>query len=94
MNRAITDTNIILNLAISPSLWLLSNNMVILKKPVAGYNNRLKIACISMKFGYNPINYYGIHKEPIKPLDDHNSNLTIIFGGSLLAAYIDSEYVL
>ena len=64
MNRAITDTNIILNLAISPSLWLLSNNMIILKKPVPGYNNRLKIANAFMKFGYNPIN-----RDPPKTLN-------------------------
>ena len=44
MNRAITQTNIILNLAISPNLWLLSNNLIILKDPIAGYNNSLKTA--------------------------------------------------
>ena len=56
MNRSIISTNIILNMAISPSLWLLSNNQIILKNPVPGYNNTIKIANKSMDFGYNNIN--------------------------------------
>ena len=52
MNRGITHTDI-LNLAISPSLWLLSDNLILLKKPIVGYNNRLKIASKNMKFEFN-----------------------------------------
>ena len=56
MSRAIIDTNILLNIAVSPSLWLLSNNLILLKNPIPGYNNRLKIANTSMSFAYNSIN--------------------------------------
>ena len=41
INRAISDTNVVLSLAISPSLWLLPSSLIILKNPVYGYNNRL-----------------------------------------------------
>ena len=34
MRRAISDCNITLNLAISPSTWLLGSNMVILKESI------------------------------------------------------------
>ena len=53
MNRTITDTNIILNLAISPSLWLMSNNLIIIKNPIKGFNNKLQVATINMNFGIN-----------------------------------------
>ena len=53
MNRTITDTNIILNLAISPSLWLMSNNLIIIKNPIKGFNNKLQVATINMNFGVN-----------------------------------------
>ena len=59
INRAISDTNIVLNLAISPSLWLLPSSLIILKNPIHGYNNRLKVATRDMKFDANNINYYG-----------------------------------
>ena len=42
VNRATTDTNIILNLAISPSLWLMSNNLIIIKNHIKGFNNKFK----------------------------------------------------
>ena len=120
MNRTITDTNIILNIAVSPSLWLLSNNLIILKNPFPGYNNRLEIANISVSFGYNHINREPTAKllknsgikptanllknllsEPtVKPTakllkdSEHNTDLAIIFGGSLLSAYLFRIYVL
>ena len=53
MNRSITDTNVILNLAISPSLWLMSSNLIIIKNPIKGYNNKLRVATINMNFGVN-----------------------------------------
>ena len=67
MNRAITDTNIILNMAVSPSLWLLSNNLILLKNPIPGYNNRLKIASKDTKFGINEkLNYVEHHLNTLK----------------------------
>ena len=42
MNRAVTDTNVVLNLAVSPSLWLLLSSMI-LKNLIPDYNNHLKI---------------------------------------------------
>ena len=53
MNRSITDTNVVLNLAISPSLWLIPSNLIILKNPIKGYNNKLHIATINMNIGVN-----------------------------------------
>ena len=52
-NRAIRDTNIILNLAISPSLWLMSNNLIIIKNSIKDFNNKLQVATINMTFGVN-----------------------------------------
>ena len=52
MNRAITDTNVILNLVISPSLWL-SNNLIMIKNPIKGFNNKLQVVTINMNFGVN-----------------------------------------
>lgn len=59
MNLAVSDTNVILDTAISPSLWLIPSNMIIPKIIIPGYNNMLKIADKSMKFGLNKnANYY------------------------------------
>ena len=60
MNTAITATNVILNTAISPSLWLIPSSLVILKNPIEGYNNKLKVSNENMVFGINnTLNYYG-----------------------------------
>ena len=53
MNEAVTDTNVVFNVAVSPSLWLLPSNMILLNKPIPGYNNKLKVSDGSMKFGLN-----------------------------------------
>ena len=42
VNRSISDCNARLNLALNPSLWLMSNNLIILKNPIKVYNNLLK----------------------------------------------------
>ena len=47
MNRSITDTNVVLNLVISP------NNLIILKNPIKCYNNKLCVAITNTKFGIN-----------------------------------------
>ena len=60
MNIAVSSTNVILNTAISPSLWLIPSSMIILKNPIEGYNNKLKISSEGMKFGINKkLNFYG-----------------------------------
>ena len=60
MNLAISDTNVVLDIAISPSLWLLPSNMIIQKTTIPGYNNMLHVATKNMKFGLNKnINYCG-----------------------------------
>ena len=75
MNLAISDTNVVLDTAISPSLWLLPSNMIIQKTVIPGYNNMLKVATQNMKFGLNKnINYYGtINKNTPKKIHQDDS---------------------
>ena len=49
----IKNTNVVLNLAISPGIILIPSDMIILKEKVAGYNNTLTLATKEMKFGVN-----------------------------------------
>ena len=64
MRLAIKNTNVVLNMAISPGLILIPSNMIILKERVAGYNNVLTLATKDMKFGVNrEVNY-------VKPTED------------------------
>ena len=75
MNQAVTSTNVVLNMAISPSLWLIPNNLIILDKPIVGYNNKLKASNESMNFGLNKnVIYYGVKKE--KPKKVHQETPT------------------
>ena len=58
MRTAIKDTNVVLNMAITPGIILIPSNMIILKEKVAGYNNVLTLATKVMKFGVNEnVNY-------------------------------------
>ena len=58
MRKAIQDTNVVLNMAITPGIILIPSNMIILKNKVEGYNNVLTIATNAMKFGVNTkVNY-------------------------------------
>ena len=58
MRLAIKDTNVVLNIAITPGIILTPSDMIILKEHVAGYNNVLTLATKDMKFGVNKdINY-------------------------------------
>ena len=60
MRKAIKDCNVVLNMAISPSIILVPSNMVILEKPIPGYNNILTSATPDMRFGVNSeLNYVG-----------------------------------
>ena len=51
MRKAIQDTNVVLNMAITPGIILIPFNMIILKNKVEGYNNVLTLATNVMKFG-------------------------------------------
>ena len=67
MNQAISSTNVVLNTAISPTLWLIPSSLIILKEPIDGYNNKLKVSDENMVFGINEnLNYYG--KTPSSPV--------------------------
>ena len=60
MNEAVSDTNVILNTAISPTLWLIPSSLIILKNPIEGYNNKLRVSTQDMVFGINKdLNYQG-----------------------------------
>ena len=59
MRKAIKSTNVILNLSILPGVILVPSNMIILDRPIAGYNNVLTTAIEKMKFGANQkLNYF------------------------------------
>ena len=63
MRAAIKDTNVVLNMAITPGIILIPSNMIILKEKVAGYNNVLTLATKDMKFGVNEnVNYVKLVK--------------------------------
>ena len=68
MRKSIQDTNVVLNLAISPGIILAPSRMVILEKAIVGYNNILTIATKDMSFGKNGgVNYKKtVQKVPIK----------------------------
>ena len=61
----------VFNIAVSPILWLLPSNFILLNTPIPGYNNKLKISDKSMKFGLNEdINRAPIKKSKIDMLGD------------------------
>ena len=61
MRKAIKDTNVVLNTAISPGVMLIPSNMIILTKMVSGYNNILTLARSGMRLGKNDgVNYFDI----------------------------------
>ena len=53
---AIQQSNVKLDLAISPNCWLVPGRMIINTETVIGYNNKLQKATAGMKFGMNDIN--------------------------------------
>ena len=58
MRTAIKDTNVVLNMTITPGIILIPSNMIILKDKVEGCNNVLTLATKTMKFGVNTnVNY-------------------------------------
>ena len=66
MNQAVSATNVVLNTAISPTLWLIPSSMIILKNPIEGYNNKLKVSTQDMFFGINSnLNYQGKEEKSL-----------------------------
>ena len=61
MREAVDKSNQVLNLAVSPDVFLLPSDMTILKERIPGYNNVLYTASEkSMRFGVNSkVNYSG-----------------------------------
>ena len=53
MRKAIADTHVILNTAITPGMILVPGDLIILAQEIPGYNNILTVADQSMKFGVN-----------------------------------------
>ena len=53
MRKAIADTNVILNMAITPGIILVPSDTIILKNKVEGFNNVLTLATNAMTFGKN-----------------------------------------
>ena len=53
MRKAIGDTHVILNTAISPGMILVPGDLIILTEKIPGYNNILTVADETMKFGLN-----------------------------------------
>ena len=67
MRLPIENTNVVLNMAITPGIILIPSDMIILKEKVAGYNNVLTLATKDMKFCVNKdINY-------VKPVETAES---------------------
>ena len=66
MNLSVLSTDVLLNLAISHSLWLIPSNMIILRNAIEGYNNKLKTASKNVVFGFIHINYEKSKAEPEK----------------------------
>ena len=78
--------------------------MIILKNPIEGYNNKLKVSTEDMVFGINKdLNYQGkkeetlsVKKSPVKtsppPSSSSNENVIILslalVGGVLISKYI------
>ena len=53
MRKAIKDTKVILNTAITPGIILIPGSLIILKKKIAGFNNILTLGQSWMQFGLN-----------------------------------------
>ena len=67
MRKAIQSTNVVLDMTIIPEVVLVPSSMIILNKPLPGYNNVLTTATREMGFGKNDkINFQGFVKKKKK----------------------------
>ena len=62
MRKAIADTHVILNTAITPGMILIPGDLVILTEKIPGFNNILTVADSTMKFGLNE----KVNKNPVR----------------------------
>ena len=90
MRKARSDCSVTLNLAVSPSTWLLQSDMVILNERIPRYNNTLlRVSENGMKFGVNhELNYDKSHAVQEKvhqaTIRWHNLNKSLKKRGYLL----------
>ena len=73
MRTAIRDTNVVLNMAINPNIILIPSRLIILEKPIPGYNNILSSPTKTTTFWINTkLNYVGVRQSdpPKKQLQD------------------------
>ena len=81
MRTAIKDTNVVLNMAITPGIILIPSSMIVLKDKVEGYNNVLTLATNTMGFGVNTnVNYVQQkltsyrNEQKLTPYRNHRNN--------------------
>ena len=79
MRKAISDTHVILNTAITPGMILIPGDLIILREKIPGYNNILNVADDTMKFGLNEnvnkeIKHDNVHSDRSVVTDTVNSN--------------------
>ena len=68
MRAAIKGSNVVLDMAIIPGIILVPSRLIILDKPIPGYNNILEIASKTMQFGKNAnVNLAKISSTPVLP---------------------------
>ena len=74
MRAAIKGSNAILKMAIIPGIILLPSNLIILDKPIKGYNNVLTIASKNMEFGKNDkVNFTPLTSKVVEESKDQNN---------------------
>ena len=70
MRAAISSSNVLLDLALIPGVILVPSKLIILDKPIPGYNNVLTIAKQTMQFGINQ----DINRQVVVPKPQLTSN--------------------
>lgn len=76
MRTAIKNTNVVLNMAITPGIILIPSDLIILKKRIDGFNNTLTLATGEMKFGINKDVNKVIPPKPAKPTESAKPTVT------------------
>ena len=78
MRKAIKDTDVVLNMVISPGIILIPSNLIILDKMVPGYNNVSKLATKGMRFGKNDkVNYFEPSESGSSSANTESSSVNI-----------------
>ena len=63
MRLAIKNTNVVLNMAITPGIMLIPSDVIILMERVVGYNNVLTLGTEDMKFGVDFVHHVVLTKR-------------------------------